>query len=204
MDDGVADVFTGLVEEVGTIEVSEPEGGGRRLTIGATLVASDLAPGDSVNVNGCCQTVVAAGAGQFSVVAVPETLRVTNLGALGEGDEVNLERPVRLMDRLGGHLVQGHVDAVGRVVVVREEPPGWWLDIAAPPDVMRYVAHKGSICVDGTSLTVARVDEGTFSVAIIPHTWQATVCRAYTPGSEVNLEVDLVARYLERLVREAT
>ena len=108
------------------------------------------------------------------------------------------------MDRLGGHLVQGHVDAVGRVRGMREESPGWWLDISAPPDVLRYVAHKGSIAVDGTSLTVARVDEDGFSVAIIPHTWQATICRAYAPGSEVNLEVDLVARYLERLVREAT
>lgn len=197
-------MFTGLVEEVGTIEVTEIEDGGRRITIGATLVASDLSPGDSVNVNGCCQTVVAASAGQFTVVAVPETLRVTNLGSLGEGDEVNLERPVRLMDRLGGHLVQGHVDAVGRIRALREEAPGWWLEIAAPPDVLRYVALKGSITVDGTSLTVAKVDEEGFSVAIIPHTWQATICRGYGPGSEVNLEVDLVARYLERLVREAT
>lgn len=195
-------MFTGLVEEVGTIETTEPEDGGRRLVVSATLVASDLKPGDSVNVNGCCQTAVAAGGGQFSVVAVPETLRRTNLGALVEGDVVNLERPVRLMDRLGGHLVQGHVDAVGRVRVVREEAPGWWLDIEAAPEVLRYVAFKGSITVDGTSLTVARLDEDAFSVAIIPHTWQATVCRTYKPGSEVNLEVDLIARYLERLIRE--
>jgi riboflavin synthase len=197
-------MFTGLVEEVGTIELSEPEAGGRRITIAASIVGGDLRPGDSVNVNGCCQTVVAVGAGNFAVVSVPETLRVTNLGALEEGDEVNLERPVRLMDRLGGHLVQGHVDGVGRVRAVREEPPGWWLDIDAPAELMRYVVHKGSITVDGTSLTVARVDEQGFAVAIIPHTWQSTICRGYGPSSEVNLEVDLVARYLERLVREAT
>lgn len=195
-------MFTGLVEEVGTLEATEPEDGGRRLTIAAPIVAADLGPGDSVNVNGCCQTVVGVGGGQFAVVAVPETLRRTNLGGLVEGDPVNLERPVRLMDRLGGHLVQGHVDAVGRVLVVREEAPGWWLDVAAPAEVLRYVAFKGSITVDGTSLTVARLDDESFAVAIVPHTWQATICRAYRPGSEVNLEVDLIARYLERLVRE--
>jgi len=149
-------------------------------------------------------TVVAAEGGQFTVVAVPETLRRTNLGALVEGDQVNLERPVRLMDRLGGHLVQGHVDAVGRVRAVREEPPGWWLVITADADVMRYVALKGSITVDGVSLTVAEVEDGAFAVAIVPHTWESTVLRHYRPGSEVNIEVDLVARYLERLLKEAT
>ena len=134
---------------------------------------------------------------------MPETLRRTHLGSLVEGDFVNLERPVRLMDRLGGHLVQGHVDAVGRLRTVREEAPGWWLDIDAGPEVLRYVALKGSIAVDGTSLTVARIEANAFSVAIVPHTWQATICRLYRPGSEVNLEVDLIARYLERLVLEA-
>ncbi len=197
-------MFTGLVEEVGTIEFTEPDQGGRKLVVSASIVAADLAPGDSVNVNGCCQTVVTAGDGQFSVVAVPETLRVTTLGALVEGHVVNLERPVRMMDRLGGHLVQGHVDAVGRVRGVREEPPGWWIDVEAAPEVLRYIAYKGSIAIDGTSFTVARVDEGSFSVAVIPHTWQATICRTYRPGSEVNLEVDVLARYLERLVQEAT
>ena len=198
-------MFTGLVEEVGTVEFTEPEEGGRRLVVSATLVASDLEPGDSVNVNGCCQTVTAAGDGQFTMIAVPETLRVTTLGALVEGHVVNLERPVRLMDRLGGHLVQGHVDAVGRVRAVREEEDsGRFIEVEAAPEVLRYVASKGSIAVDGTSFTVARVDEASFAVAVIPHTWQATICRTYGPGTEVNLEVDLIARYLERLVQEAT
>jgi riboflavin synthase len=197
-------MFTGLVEEVGTIEFTEPAEGGRRLDVSAAVVAADLSPGDSVNINGCCQTVVAAGDGQFTVIAVPETLRRTTFASLVEGHVVNLERPVRLMDRLGGHLVQGHVDAVGRVRAVREEAPGWWLDIEAGPEVLRYIAFKGSIAVDGTSFTVARAEEGSFSVAVIPHTWQATICRTYRPGSEVNLEVDLIARYLERLVQEAT
>jgi len=133
----------------------------------------------------------------------PETLRRTHLGTLVGGDSVNLERSVRRMDRLGGHLVQGHVDAVGRVRGVREEAPGWWLDIAADGDVLRYVGFKGSIAGDGTSLTGASIEEDGFAVAIIPHTWQATVCRHYRPGTEVNLEVDLIARYLERLVQEA-
>ncbi len=195
-------MFTGLIEEVGTIEEIEPDGGGRRFLISAQVVAGDLAPGASVSVNGCCQTVVAAESGHFSVVAVPETLSVTTLGALVEGDAVNLERPVRMMDRLGGHLVQGHVDGVGKVRAVRDEAPGYRLEIEAPRELLRFIAHKGSIAVDGASLTVAGVDESVFSVAIIPHTWQATICRQYRPGSEVNLEVDLVARYLERLVEE--
>ncbi len=196
-------MFTGLVEEIGVVEEIEPNDGGRRMIVSAPLVTSDLAIGDSVNVNGCCQTAVAVGDGQFTVIAVPETLRRTQLGTLVEGDSVNLERPVRMMDRLGGHLVQGHVDAIGRVRTVREEAPGWWLDIEAGADVLRYVAFKGSITVDGTSLTVARIEEDAFSVAIVPHTWQATICRTYRPGTEVNLEVDLIARYLERLVQEA-
>jgi riboflavin synthase len=197
-------MFTGLVEEMGTVEMAEPDEGGRRLTVTAPVVGQGLAVGDSVSLNGCCQTVVDAQAASFTVVAVPETLRRTNLGALVEGDHVNLERPVRLMDRLGGHLVQGHVDAVGRVRLVREEPPGWWLSIAADAEVLRYVALKGSITVDGVSLTVAGVDAGGFEVAIIPHTWQATILKQYRQGSEVNLEVDLLARYLERLVKEVS
>jgi riboflavin synthase len=197
-------MFTGLVEEMGTIEQAEPDEGGRRLTVTAPVVGQGLAIGDSVSLNGCCQTVVDARNASFTVVAVPETLRRTNLGALVEGDRVNLERPVRMMDRLGGHLVQGHVDAVGRVRVVREEAPGWWLSIAADADVLRYVALKGSITVDGVSLTVAGVGEGGFDVAIIPHTWEATIVKQYRPGSEVNLEVDLLARYLERLVKEVS
>ena len=195
-------MFTGLVEEMGTIEHAEPDEGGRRLVVTAPVVGQGLTIGDSVSLNGCCQTVVDTGGASFTVVAVPETLRRTNLGELVEGDRVNLERPVRLMDRLGGHLVQGHVDAVGRVRVVREEAPGWWLSIAADREVMRYVALKGSVTVDGVSLTVAGVDEGGFEVAIIPHTWEATILSQYRPGSEVNLEVDLLARYLERLLKE--
>ena len=196
-------MFTGLVEEMGTIEHAEPADGGRKLVVTAALVAADLGPGDSVSVNGCCQTVVEVAPGQFSVVAVPETLRCTNLGSLAEGDAVNLERPVRLMDRMGGHLVQGHVDAVGRVREMREEPPGWWLTIEAEPSLLRYVAHKGSIAVDGVSFTVAALMPDGFSVAVIPHTYAATVVRHYHRGSEVNLEVDLLARYLERLREES-
>jgi len=196
-------MFTGLVEEVGRVEFAEPMDGGRKLVVEAALVAADLEPGDSISVNGCCQTVVERAPGQFAVVAVPETLKRTNLGALVEGDAVNLERPVRLMDRLGGHLVQGHVDAVGRVSELREEPPGWWLTVEAEPEVLRYVAMKGSIAVDGVSLTVAGLDATSFSVAVIPHTYGATVLRHYHRGSEVNLEVDLLARYLERLREES-
>ena len=194
-------MFTGLVEETGTIERAEPSDGGRRIVIAAPVVGRGLEVGDSVSVNGCCQTVVESLDGTFAMIAVPETLRLTTLGALVEGDEVNLERSVRLMDRLGGHLVQGHVDGVGRVRAVTEEPPGVRLSIEAPGELLRYVALKGSIAVDGVSLTVAAVDENGFEVAIIPHTRQATIVRHYRAGTEVNLEVDVVARYLERLVK---
>ena len=194
-------MFTGLVEGTGTVERAEPEDGGRRIVIASPVVGQGLAVGDSVSVNGCCQTVVEARDGSFAMIAVPETLRLTNLGVLAEGDEVNLERPVRLMDRLGGHLVQGHVDGVGRLRAVIDEPPGVRLSIAAPEPLRKYIAMKGSIAVDGVSLTVAGVDEEGFEVAIIPHTQQATIVRHYRAGSEVNLEVDLVARYLERLVK---
>jgi riboflavin synthase len=195
-------MFTGLIEEVGTIEEIEPDAGGRKFAISAPVVAGDLAPGDSVSVNGCCLTVETAGGGAFTAVSVPETLRVTTLGALVEGDAVNLERPVRMMDRLGGHLVQGHVDGVGKVRAVKDEAPGYRLEIEAPEDLLRFIALKGSITVDGASRTVAGLDETVFSVASVPHTWQATICRTYRPGTEVNLEVDLVARYLERLLAE--
>ena len=194
-------MFTGLVEETGTIERAEPEAGGRRLVIAAPRVGQGLAIGDSVSVNGCCLTVVETTNGTFAAVLVPETLERTNLGTLIEGDEVNLERPVRMMDRLGGHLVQGHVDGLGRVRAMVEEPPGLRLAIDAPLELLRYVAPKGSIAVDGVSLTIAAVTPQGFEVAIVPHTRAATIVRHYRAGTEVNLEVDLVARYLERLVK---
>jgi riboflavin synthase len=184
-------VFTGIVEELGTVRARE----GGRFTFEARLVAEDLKVGDSVAVNGCCLTVVDVGEGSWQADAVEETLARTNLADLSPGDPVNLERPVRLADRLGGHLVQGHVDAVGDIV---EAAPA--LRIRAPRDVLRYVVTKGSITVDGCSLTVVDVLDDGFTVAVIPHTAEVTTLGVKGPGQRVNLEVDLVAKYVERLL----
>jgi riboflavin synthase len=168
---------------------------GGRFEFDASRVTDDASRGDSMAVNGCCLTVVEKGEGWFAVDAVDETLSRTNLGALEPGDSVNLERPVRLVDRLGGHLVQGHVDGVGTVVTAAPD-----LRVRAPAAVMRYVVEKGSIAVDGISLTVVAVSEDGFTVAVIPHTAEVTTLGQKGPGQPVNLEVDLVAKYVERLL----
>jgi riboflavin synthase len=184
-------MFTGIVEELG--RVKERDGG--RFTFGAATVLEDLKIGDSVAVNGCCLTVVEIGEGWWRADAVGETLQRTNLADLQPGDVVNLERPVRLADRLGGHLVQGHVDAVGEITTAAPE-----LRITPPKDLLRYVVTKGSITVDGCSLTVVDVFDDGFSIAVIPHTAEVTTLGRKGPGDRVNLEVDLVAKYVERLL----
>ena len=188
-------MFTGIVEELGHLR-SRDRG---RFVFEASTVLSDLGVGDSLSHNGCCLTVVERGEGWYAVDAVAETLSRTNLGDLVPGDPVNLERPVRLADRLGGHLVQGHVDAVGTVVT-----PAPDLHVAAPPSVLRYVVEKGSITVDGCSLTVVAVLDDGFTVAIIPHTAAVTTLGGRQPGARVNLEVDMIAKYVERLLAYAT
>ena len=184
-------MFTGIVEEMGTVRARD----GGRFTFDASVVIEDAKIGDSIAVNGCCLTVVEIGPGWWAADAVDETLSRTNLGDLRTGDPVNLERPVRVTDRLGGHIVQGHVDAVGEVV---EPAPN--LRIRMPGDLSRYVVEKGSITVDGCSLTVVDALDDGFTVAIIPHTAAVTVLGRKKPGDRVNLEVDLVAKYVERLL----
>jgi riboflavin synthase len=167
----------------------------------AEIVLDDVELGASIAVNGCCLTVTGFDGDAFAADAVIETLGRTNLGDLVAGDPVNLERPLRLADRLGGHLVQGHVDATGAVRDRAPQPDGSDLvTIEGPDDVLRYVVHKGSITVDGVSLTVARVDDAAFAIALIPHTLAVTTLGARPVGSRVNLEVDLVAKYVEALV----
>ncbi len=177
-----------------------PADAGARLVLRAPLVRGDLALGDSVSVNGACLTAVELLPDGFAVDAVAETLRRTSLGALGAGDPVNLERAIRVGDRLGGHLVQGHVDATGIVTGARGEGESVVLTLSAPPSVMRYIVEKGSVAVDGVSLTVAGRDAGSFSVALIPHTMAHTTLGPGAVGRDVNLEVDLVAKYVEALV----
>jgi len=194
-------VFTGIVEEVGTVAATRPT-----LTVEATLVTQDCAPGASLSVDGVCLTVVertAPGNGERALLAFdlsPETHARTTLGKLVPGDHVNLERPVAVGQRLGGHLVQGHVDGVGVVEDVEDAELGRTIVVRLPDGLDRYVVEKGSISVDGISLTVTGVEDGRFGVALVPHTLGHTTLSEAGPGDEVNVEVDVVARYVERLL----
>jgi len=194
-------MFTGIVEEVGRVRAVDHREGGARFEFEAGRVLEDARVGDSIAVNGCCLTVVDQGDGWWAADAQLETLERTALGALALGDQVNLERPLRASDRLGGHLVQGHVDARGRVAARALETDGSQrLRIDAPSGLLRYVVEKGSITVDGVSLTVTTVDADGFELALIPHTLSATTLGRVEIGDPVNLEADLVAKYVERLV----
>jgi riboflavin synthase len=184
-------VFTGIVEELGTVEAVEPG----RVRIGATTVLEDAGQGDSIAVDGCCLTVVAHGDGWWEADVSDETLKRTTLGDRQPGDRVNLERPVRAQDRLGGHIVQGHVDGVGEVV-----DPVPDLRVRMPRPLLRYVVEKGSVAVDGVSLTVVDVLDDGFTVAVIPHTSDVTTLGRKGPGDRVNLEVDVTVKYVERLL----
>jgi riboflavin synthase len=195
-------MFTGLVEDVGRIERVDalPSGQGRRLAIRARLLDEPLPLGASLAVDGVCLTVTSAAAGQVTCDVGPESLERTTLGRLTVGTEVNLERPMRLGDRLGGHLVAGHVDGVGHVESVRARAEAVDYTVAAAPALLRYVVEKGSITIDGISLTVNRVDDRGFSVSIIPHTQKVTTLGKKGQGAPVNLEVDLIGKYVEKLL----
>ena len=194
-------MFTGLVEGVGTLVARETRGGDARLRIGVgTLPFDSVQLGESISVNGVCLTVVAFDTAHFEADASNETLALTTLGALPVGHALNLERAMRPDDRLGGHLVSGHVDGVGQVLQVSEDARSQRWAFAAPKPLLRYIAQKGSICVDGVSLTVNAVDDAGFEVALVPHTIAHTAFARTTIGDAVNLEVDLVARYVERLL----
>jgi riboflavin synthase len=196
-------MFTGIVEEMGRIERIEERPAGRRFWIAAGSALEGTGVGDSIAVNGCCLTVVGVDARRFAVEAVPETLSRTTLGGWSEGDPVNLERSLRLDDRLGGHLVVGHVDGVGEVLWVRDEGDGRRMGFRAPAALARFIAEKGSIAVDGTSLTIAACRGEEFEIAYIPHTLAVTDAGRYAAGTRVHLEVDLIARYVARLLDAA-
>jgi riboflavin synthase len=194
-------MFTGIVEELGTVRAVSSRNGGVRLEIAAEQVLEDAELGGSIAVNGCCLTVVELGPDWWAADVVRESLVRTGLDTLATGDRVNLERPVRLQDRLGGHLVQGHVDAVGRIAARRPEGDGSTrVEVRVPPAVRRYVVEKGSITVDGVSLTIAAVTADGFAVAVIPHTLAVTTLGSKGPGDAVTIEVDVVAKYVERLL----
>ncbi|WP_373054112.1 riboflavin synthase [Thioalkalivibrio sp.] len=194
-------MFTGIIETLGTVAALEPRGGDLRLKVRAPeMDLGDTRLGDSIAVNGVCLTVTELNGGRFAADVSRESLSVTTLGDLGVGDRVNLEQALTLNTRLGGHLVSGHVDGVGEVLAMQPDARSTRVQFRAPDALARYIAAKGSITIDGTSLTVNGVDGATFDVNIIPHTWELTRFSVYRVGSRVNLEVDLVARYLERLM----
>jgi riboflavin synthase len=198
-------VFTGIVQDVGRVQARESRGGDLRLTIGCQrLDLSGTRVGDSLCVQGCCLTATAVQGRTFAADISRETLALTTLGELEVGAPVNLEPALRAGEALGGHLVSGHIDGVGRVGAVRDDARSRRLTIEAPAELARYLARKGSVAVDGVSLTVNSVDGAAFAVNIIPHTLSSTTLGALAVGARVNLEVDLVARYLERLLAPAT
>jgi riboflavin synthase len=194
-------MFTGIIKAIGSIQGIEPRGGDLRLTIAAAeLPWADFAVGESISINGVCLTAVAILQDGFVADVSLETTSVTALASLAEGSKVNLEPSVSMGERLGGHLVSGHVDCVGRIKARETDARSVRLDIEIPAEYSRYIARKGSICIDGVSLTVNEVSDDTFSVNIIPHTADVTIIGDYRVGTEVNIEVDLLARYLERLL----
>ena len=188
-------MFTGIVEEVGHVKSADPG----KLVLGASIVLEDAKIGDSICINGTCLTVTSCNDDSFAVDGVPETLRRTNLGELKTGDPVNLERSLPVNGRFGGHIVQGHVDATGSIKDISPDGDAWLVTFEAPTSVMRYVVEKGFIAVDGASLTVVKCDNISFVVTIIPHTRENTVFVSRKVGDTVNLEVDLIAKYVERL-----
>ncbi len=196
-------MFTGIVEDVGVVigVDGHTEGASLRARAGGLLDGARV--GDSIAVSGVCLTITALDGETFAADLAAETLRRTTLGSLRSGDPVNLERPLRLDQRLGGHVVQGHVDGVGTVTAARAEGEGLWMEIAPPAALMPYLAEKGSVAVDGVSLTVAGLTRTAFAVALIPHTLTATTLGRMHPGDQVNLEVDILAKYVERLLEGA-
>jgi riboflavin synthase len=194
-------MFTGIIQAIGHIEALTERGGDVRLSVNSGhLDLADVALGDSIATNGVCLTAVELSSQGFAADVSRETLSLTSLHLLKPGSRVNLEKALTLNTRLGGHLVSGHVDGIGRVVERRNDARSIRFSIEAPAELAKYIAHKGSICVDGTSLTVNAVRGAVFELNIVPHTLQETIMEGYKVGSQVNLEVDLIARYLERLM----
>jgi len=191
-------MFTGIIEELGTVDAVPP-----RLRVRCTTVMSDMTEGASIAVNGVCLTAVELRAGGFTADVAPETLRRTNLGDLRPGSRVNLERPLSPTGRLSGHIVQGHVDGTGEFVSL--EPLGddnWWLRIRVPEELDPFLVYKGSIAIDGISLTIAELEADILSVTIIPHTFKNTTLGGYRPGAKINLECDVLAKHVEKLLRK--
>ena len=195
-------MFTGLVEEIGKLENKIPEGLGYRMIISASKVLDDLEIGSSISVNGTCLTVVKLEKNTFSVEAIEETLKKTNLGELKTGGKVNLERSLKVDARLGGHFVLGHIDTTGEILDVKELSNSHFVKISFPKKFRQYLIYVGSVAIDGISMTVAELSGNTFSVGIIPHTWEETIFSTRKAGDTVNLEFDVLGKYVERIMNE--
>lgn len=193
-------MFTGLVEEIGKIATITKSGDGRIIKVECDKILSDLKIDDSVAIEGVCQTVVSIKGNIFEVVAVEETLRKTNFKNLSIGKKVNLERAIRLSDRLGGHIVQGHVDSIGEIKSILQETNNYLVSIELPKEFKKWVIPVGSICLNGVSLTVAKVQDNTITVAIIPHTWQVTTLASLKVGDSINIEFDVLGKYIENML----
>lgn len=194
-------MFTGLIEEIGVIKSIKKGAKSARITVNAAKIMNGLKLGDSVSTNGVCLTVTEFTKNSFSTDVMAETMRCSNLGKLKQGSYVNLERALRASDRLGGHIVSGHIDGLGTVVDLSIEENATWVSVKTTRDILKYIVHKGSIAIDGISLTVAFVDENIFKVSIIPHTKGETTLVTKKIGDEVNLESDMMAKYIEKLLK---
>lgn len=197
-------MFTGLVEEIGKVEKVTNIGEGREITVSAEIVLNNISEGDSINVNGACQTVTKFDKKTFTVIAVEETIRKTNLGLLKKGDAVNLESSLSMNKKIGGHFVLGHVDVTGKILNVKKNPASYLVEISYPKEFAQYIIHVGSICIEGISLTVADFNERSLTVSIIPHTWQNTNLKEKTTGSVVNLEFDVLGKYVAKILGKDT
>lgn len=193
-------MFTGLIEELGKVENLVEHAGGVRITIAATVVTSDIHNGDSISVDGVCLTALDVSPSSFAADVSPETLDKTTLGDLKAGSPVNLERAMLPTARLGGHIVQGHVDGRGTFISAIQEGDFWTVRIGFPFEMAKYFVYKGSVCVEGISLTIAALAHDHFDIAVIPKTWEMTNLSSLTPGSPVNLEADIIAKYVERMI----
>ena len=194
-------MFTGIIEETGIVAAIEPRAAGARLRIRCKEVLKDTREGSSIAVNGVCLTALDLQPDTFSADLAPETLRASNLGVLKPGSLVNLERPLALSDRLSGHIVQGHVDSTAEFLGMEFLGDGnWWLKVRIPPEIDRFLVYKGSIAVDGISLTIASLEGDVLAITIIPHTFECTSLRNYRPGDRVNIECDVLAKHVEKLM----
>ena len=193
-------MFTGLIEEVGVVKSVKKGADSAQITISAEKVISDVNLGDSVCTNGICLTVTSFSSNYFTVDVMAETMRKTNLNYLSPGDKVNLERALRLGDRLGGHIVSGHIDGIGTISNLEKEDNATWITVSSSYDILKYVIYKGSIAIDGVSLTVAYVDDSVFKVSIIPHTKDVTILLDKKIGDTVNLECDMIGKYVEKML----